>query len=86
MEVAIRELKAKLSHYLRLAAAGEHLVVTDRGRPVASLGPPVAGVDLETGVEEGWIRPASSPGALRPVRRARSVRPVLETLSEDRIG
>jgi len=45
MDVAIRELKAKLSSYVQRAAAGEHITVTDRGRPVAMLVPPIGRVD-----------------------------------------
>ncbi len=33
--VGIKELKAHLSHYVRLAAGGEKVLVTDRGREVA---------------------------------------------------
>ncbi|MEX2177384.1 MAG: type II toxin-antitoxin system prevent-host-death family antitoxin [Gemmatimonadaceae bacterium] len=36
----IRELKNNLSLYLRRVAAGEHIVVTAHGRPVAELRPP----------------------------------------------
>jgi len=35
--VGIREAKAKLSHYVDLARDGDHVVITDRGRPVARL-------------------------------------------------
>lgn len=35
--VSIGRLKARLSEYLRRARAGEDVVVTDRGRPVARL-------------------------------------------------
>ncbi|MBS1836546.1 MAG: type II toxin-antitoxin system prevent-host-death family antitoxin [Actinobacteria bacterium] len=83
MDVAIRELKAKLSAYVQRAAAGEHITVTDRGRPVAVLGPPVGQVDLAEAVRQGWVTPASSQG-LRPVRRRRAVRPVMDALGEDR--
>ena len=83
MDVAVRELKAKLSAYLQRAAAGEHITVTDRGKPVAVLGPPVGHVDLEAAAEAGWLTPASATG-LKPVRRRRPVRPVLEVLDEDR--
>ena len=38
--VGIRELKNKLSHYVRLAQAGEPVLVTDRGTVVAELRPP----------------------------------------------
>lgn len=37
--VGVAELKAKLSEYLARVRQGEEVVVTDRGRPVARLGP-----------------------------------------------
>jgi prevent-host-death family protein len=40
--VGIRELKDHLSDYLRRARAGEWIIVTDRGEPVAELSPPGA--------------------------------------------
>jgi prevent-host-death family protein len=39
MEVSIREMKNRLSKYLKLARAGKDVVITDRGRPVARLTP-----------------------------------------------
>jgi prevent-host-death family protein len=39
MNVGIRELKANLSRYLACARAGERVVVTDRGVPVARIEP-----------------------------------------------
>jgi prevent-host-death family protein len=38
-EVGVRELKARLSEHLRRAQSGERLLVTDRGKPIATLGP-----------------------------------------------
>lgn len=38
--IGIRELKNKLSHYIRLVEAGESVLVTDRGTVVAELRPP----------------------------------------------
>ena len=35
--VNIRELKSRLSHYLRLTKAGESVVITERGTPFAAL-------------------------------------------------
>ena len=40
--VGIRELKSQLSRYLKRARAGERLVVTERGQPVAVISPPAA--------------------------------------------
>jgi prevent-host-death family protein len=37
MEVSIREMKNRLSKYLKLVQAGKDVVITDRGRPVARL-------------------------------------------------
>jgi prevent-host-death family protein len=60
--VGVRELRQNLSVYLRRVAAGESLEVTERGHPVAVLGPlPAQGV-LAGLVASGRLRPAS--GAL----------------------
>jgi prevent-host-death family protein len=40
MEVSVRELKARLSEYLRRAADGEEVIVTSRGKVVARLSGP----------------------------------------------
>lgn len=83
MDVAVRELKAKLSAYLQRAAAGERITVTDRGRPIAVLGPPIGTVDLESAVEDGWLTRRTRSG-LRPIRRQQPMRSVREVLDEDR--
>ncbi len=83
MDVGVRELKAKLSAYLQRAATGEVITVTDRGRPVAVLGPPVGAVDLDAAVAAGWVTPATRTG-LRPVRRQPGRGTVLDVLGEDR--
>lgn len=41
--VGVRELKNRLSEYLRLASAGEDLLVTDRGEVIAELRRPSRG-------------------------------------------
>ena len=41
--VGIKTLKNKLSEYVRAAAEGETILVTDRDRVVAELGPPQGG-------------------------------------------
>lgn len=62
----IRELKDHLSEYVRLAASGEVVLVTDRGRVVAELrspGAPPTGDPLPPGlcrlVEAGTVTPAA---------------------------
>jgi len=37
--VSIRELKSRLSHYLRLTRKGESVVITDRGVPIGRIVP-----------------------------------------------
>jgi len=37
--VGVKELKNRLSHFLRLARSGARIQVTDHGRPVAEIGP-----------------------------------------------
>lgn len=58
--VGLKILKNKLSEYVRRAAAGETIVITDRGRPVAELMPPRKEPEsiIDRGIREGWIRPA----------------------------
>ena len=41
--VGLKILKNKLSEYVRLAAGGETVLVTDRDRVVAEIGPPQTG-------------------------------------------
>jgi prevent-host-death family protein len=66
--VGLKILKNKLSEYVRLAAAGETVVVTDRGRAVAEIVPPRQQPEsfIERGVREGWLTPAKNRGGLPP--------------------
>ena len=45
--VAVKELKNRLSQYLREVAAGEVVLVTDRGKVIAELRRPSAGARLD---------------------------------------
>jgi antitoxin (DNA-binding transcriptional repressor) of toxin-antitoxin stability system len=63
--VGLKTLKNKLSEYVRLAATGETILVTDRDRVVAELRPPsenrsplLADSLLADAVRRGWITPA----------------------------
>lgn len=47
MDVSVRELKSGLSSYLRRVQAGETLVVTSRGKPVANVVPVSRSLALE---------------------------------------
>ena len=62
--VGVAELRQNLSKHLRRVENGERLVVTDRNRPVAELGPPPTSDDhLDRLIAEGIVRPP-----LRPLR------------------
>lgn len=83
MEVGVRDLKARLSEFLGKVEAGESVVVTDRGRPVARLVPFAADSGVERGIEEGWIEAPRRTG-LVPNKRHSSPVSVLDVLDEDR--
>jgi len=59
--VGVAELRQNLSKYLRRVARGERLVVTDRNRPVAELGPVNRGSTLDRLIAEGKVAPPSRP-------------------------
>lgn len=90
MEVGIRELKARLSHYVKLAHEGESITVTDRGAPVAVLSkPPMPEVDrlttaLRRMINEGRATEASGPFTVVSVKPARASKTWEEILAEDR--
>lgn len=84
MEVGVRELKQQLSKYLDEVERGVELIVTDRGRPKARIVPIVDQGHLQRGIDEGWIRPASSSEPVGTRQRHRSIRRVGDVLDEDR--
>jgi prevent-host-death family protein len=89
MVVCVRDLKNRLSEYLRRVKRGERVVITDRGRPVAEIAPIE---DAQLTPEQRLARLAEQGeitlGAHRGLARLRPARvrgrPVSETLLEDR--
>jgi prevent-host-death family protein len=69
--VGLKTLKNKLSEYVRLVAAGETIVVTDRKRVVAEIVPPRTGLTpfAKQGMREGWLRPARICDGTPPPRK-----------------
>jgi prevent-host-death family protein len=77
VEVGIRELRNNLSALLGRVRRGEHVVVTDRGRPVARLSPVEEADAFARLVADGIIQPAAAPkrpaGTIRKVKASGSV-------------
>src|SRR5437588_3830012 len=61
--VGLKTLKNRLSEYVRLAASGETVVITDRNRIVAEIVPPRRDSNkfFERRVREGWLTPPTDP-------------------------
>ncbi len=90
--VGLKILKNRLSEYVRLAAGGETILVTDRDRVVAELVPPQAGRGAAVGdalladaVRRGWVMPPVLPaGGLPPRAPVAPLRVLLDELAQDR--
>lgn len=91
--IGIRELKNRLSHYVRLVEAGESVLVTHRGTVVAELRPPgpTTVVDPPSGGVESLVRKgratasaAHDPSLYAPRPRAVPPGRVAELLDAER--
>jgi antitoxin (DNA-binding transcriptional repressor) of toxin-antitoxin stability system len=74
--VGLKVLKNKLSEYVRLAAAGETVLVTDRDAVVAEIVPPRSGRSpmladawLAEAVRKGWVTPPTLASNAAPPRK-----------------
>ena len=87
LTVGVRELKSRLSAYLRRVKLGETLVITEHGKPVGRLIP--QGQSLAQRLEElqqaGLIRRGGRKlSPTRPLARLRGKKSVAEVILEDR--
>jgi len=90
--VGLKILKNKLSEYVRAAAAGETVLVTDRNRVVAELVPPrtpdrpLSREEFRAkGIREGWLKPATDRTGKPPPRLAvATFDEIMRELEEDR--
>lgn len=90
--VGLKVLKNRLSEYVRIAGAGETVLVTDRDRVVARLVPPeptqsplLSDAVLAEAVREGWLTPALGATGPLPLRRpVASLTAILDELASDR--
>ena len=86
--VGIKALKNKLSEYVRIAAGGEVVLVTDRDRVVAELVPPAPGrgetlpdAKLNEAVRRGWVTQPKQWTNSGPVPRGKPVMTLEELLA-----
>lgn len=90
--VGIKVLKNKLSEYIRIAASGETVLVTDRDRVVAELVPPhpdrskmLAEARWAELIRQGIVTPAVNPNGPMPKRDpVMTLEQLLAELDEDR--
>jgi prevent-host-death family protein len=83
----IRELKSRLSYYLRLTKAGETVEITERGKPIGRIVPTALPLEdrIETMAQAGlliWNKRKLKP--MPPAARAKGKRTVSDLLLEDR--
>jgi len=86
-ETGVRELKARLSAYLRRVQAGDTVVITDHGRPIARLVPiaPTLEARLEALAQTGLVAwTGAKLGPVTPVAHTAGERTVADLLLEDR--
>jgi antitoxin (DNA-binding transcriptional repressor) of toxin-antitoxin stability system len=93
--VGLKVLKNKLSEYVRLAAGGETVLITDRDRVVAEIIPPqpgrsplLADAFLAEAVRKGWLTPpvlvSKEPPPRKPVMTFAELMEELRRDREDR--
>jgi prevent-host-death family protein len=89
--VGIKELKNRLTEYLRRTKKGEEIIVTERGKPIAVI-QPIESVERLQTLEAKLAKLAALGLVTLPVRKPRkklhvvtpSGKPVSETILEER--
>jgi prevent-host-death family protein len=85
--VGTRELKSKLSEYMRRVKGGETIIVTERGKPIGQITPirPTIEEKLQAVVDAGladWNGKKLKPG--KPVAINRGSKQISDLVAEDR--
>jgi prevent-host-death family protein len=84
MEVGIRELRADLSRWIKRVHAGEDVLVTDRGKPVARIVPASRRSKLDELIAAGIVTPAPNRGPRRRPQPIRAKGTVSDLVAEQR--
>lgn len=86
-KVGVRELKDRLSQYLRAVKSGQTIVITERGKPIGRIIPEAISLDekLKVLVEAGLAEwNGERPPKGEPVAKVRGKKTVADLLIEDR--
>ncbi len=95
--VGLKTLNSKLSEYVRIAAAGETVLVTNRDRVVAELSPPrperspmLADAKIAEMVREGILTPplkpfSDPPSKPLPIMSFKELMELLDEVRSDRV-
>jgi prevent-host-death family protein len=89
--VVVKQLKDRLTQYLRHTKQGEEVIVTERGTPIALI-QPIKGANKAASLEARLARLAARGRVTlptqKPLKRVRLVKvsgkPILKTIAEDR--
>ena len=87
LKVGVRELKSRLSEYLRRVKQGETVIITEHGKPVGRLIPQGQSLDERLGELQQaglirWSRRKLTP--MKPVARLRGKKTIAEIIIVDR--
>ena len=85
VEVGVRKLRNRLSHFIDLAQVGNEVIVTEHGKPVARL-VPVSEDDsrLQKLIDAGIVTPAIDSSRPRPFGRLAATTSMSELIREMR--
>jgi prevent-host-death family protein len=89
LRMGLREANQRFSRAVKAVKAGQEVVLTERGKPIAIIKPLLREEDGETALQRlvaaGLLRPASKRGATpRWTPRPIAGSPITDTLREDR--
>ena len=85
--VGVRELKARLSKYLREVKAGRTILITERGKPVGRLVPPGQALQqrLQAMIDAGLAEWNGKPlPPMKPTAKLKGGKSIADLIIEDR--
>lgn len=91
LERGVKEIRDHFTQYLKKVSAGEEVVVTERGKPVALLKPLPKGLNMQERLEmasiKGLIRLPKKKGGIPERRKIKLTgKPITNIILEERKG